>query len=77
MNKTAISKKPSGQKSSIPPIPQPPSPHPEKLPSKVPIPGEPTPSGSGIFQCKICGKKFNSKDELELHIKTDHELMRK
>jgi hypothetical protein len=42
-------------------------------PPNIPIPGEPTIGGeSELSSCKICGKSFNSKDELELHIKTDH-----
>jgi hypothetical protein len=59
---------------SIPPMPNNPE-HPETPPSKIPIPGEPTAAGkmhTHEYKCKICGKVFNSKKELSLHMKTEH-----
>jgi len=48
-------------------------PSPGEPPPNIPIPGEPSIGGEdALFTCKICGKSFNSKDELELHKKTDH-----
>jgi hypothetical protein len=62
------------EKASVPPpLPEAPELHPEKAPPNVPIPGEPTvEGGTDLFICEICGKVFNSKDELQLHIQTDH-----
>ncbi len=59
---------------SLPPMPTPPD-HPERPPPNIPIPGEPTAQGiihEHSYKCKICGKVFNSKKELEAHMKTDH-----
>jgi len=61
-----------------PPIPEAPELHPEKAPPNVPIPGEPTvEGGTDLFICEICGKVFNSKDELQLHLHTDHAPQKK
>jgi hypothetical protein len=49
-----------------------PEPHPERPPPNVPIPGEPSGGETGAFVCKKCGKTFNSKDELQVHMKMDH-----
>ncbi len=56
------------------PIPQP---HPEKPPPNVPIPGEASSGEVSVFICKICGKHYDSKEELELHMKTDHKSSKK
>lgn len=56
------------------PLPMP-EPHPEKPPPNIPIPGTPS---VGVnekqkqFKCKVCGKVFNSKEELKAHMETDH-----
>jgi len=69
-----------GHHASTPPPPNIPEPRPEMPPPQIPNP-EPTPKPKGetisgdkleAYKCKICGKTFDSKDELELHIKTDH-----
>jgi hypothetical protein len=49
--------------------------HPEKPPRNLPIPGEPTAEGKmheHEYRCKKCGKTFNSKQELKVHMKTEH-----
>lgn len=49
--------------------------HPERPPPNIPIPGEPTAAGETHkheYKCKECGKIFNSKKELEIHVKTEH-----
>jgi hypothetical protein len=49
--------------------------HPEMPPRNIPIPGEPTAAGETHkheYKCKECGKVFNSKKELEAHMKTEH-----
>lgn len=59
---------------SIPPMANLPD-HPERPPPNIPIPGEPTAQGEmheHDYKCKKCGKVFNSKKELEAHMKTDH-----
>ena len=64
--------KSSRKEKSVPPLPKIPEPHPERPPPNVPIPGEPSGGGeTGAFVCKICGKSFNSKNELKLHMKMD------
>jgi len=61
------------EKTQTHPLPQSPELHPEKAPPNIPIPGEPTvEGGTDLFICEVCGKVFNSKDELQLHILTDH-----
>jgi len=59
---------------SIPPPPYIPEPNPEKPLPSVPIPGEMGKGGGkrGVYKCKICGKIFSSKEELELHLKLTH-----
>ena len=64
---------------SIPP-PSIPEPNPE-TPPQIPNP-EPVPKPKDttinddvpteIYTCKFCGKTFDTKEELELHIKTQH-----
>ncbi len=49
-----------------------PSPHPEQPPPNIPIPGEPTEGNEKLFKCKICGKAFSIKIELDVHMETDH-----
>ena len=59
---------------SLPPMQTTPD-HPERLPSNIPISGEPTAQGDmheHSYKCKKCGKVFNSKKELKAHLKTDH-----
>ncbi len=49
--------------------------HPERMPPNIPIPGEPTAQGEmhkHEYKCKKCGKVFNSKQELNAHMKTEH-----
>jgi hypothetical protein len=69
----------SEKKAQIPPpLPEAPELHPEKAPPNVPIPGEPTvEGGTDLFICEVCGKVFNSKDELQLHLQTDHAPQKK
>jgi hypothetical protein len=62
---------------SMPPLPKVPEPHPEKPPPNIPIPGDNVLEGVGSFVCKKCGKTFNSKNELKLHMQTDHPKLRK
>ncbi len=50
-----------------------PGPSPNTPLPKVPIPGELGVAGEReAFKCKICGQNFNSKEELDVHLKTDH-----
>ncbi len=50
-----------------------PGPSPNTPLPKVPIPGELGVAGEReAFKCKICGENFNSKEELDTHMKTDH-----
>ncbi|HLN45979.1 MAG: C2H2-type zinc finger protein [Chloroflexota bacterium] len=50
-----------------------PGPSPNTPLPKVPIPGEVGVAGEReAFKCKTCGAIFNSKEELDLHMKTDH-----
>ncbi len=57
---------------SIPQMPTSPE-HPERPPRNIPIPGEPTFSvEERKYKCKKCGKVFNSKEELQVHVETDH-----
>jgi Zinc finger, C2H2 type len=61
-------------KASVPPMPNPPN-HPERPPPNIPIPGEPTAGGEKhehTYKCKKCGQVFNSKEELKLHMATNH-----
>jgi hypothetical protein len=44
----------------------------EKLPPKIPIPDMPTAGSQEHFKCKICGKVFNSEEEINAHLKIDH-----
>jgi hypothetical protein len=61
------------QEASMPPPPNIPQPHPERPPPNVPIPGEPTAGNSEVaYTCPVCKKVFNSEDELQLHMETDH-----
>jgi hypothetical protein len=63
------------RKENVPPPPNIPQPNPERSPPLNPNPEEtPTSAGSSTenYVCQICKKSFNSKDELELHIETDH-----
>ncbi len=81
MDKTNVPSKKDSIKSttnkkSVNPLPIP-EPHPEKMPPKIPIPGEPSSGEVSVFICKICGKHYDSKEELELHIKTDHKSSKK
>lgn len=49
--------------------------HPERPPRNIPIPGEPTAAGEThkhAYKCPKCGKVFNSKKELKVHMKIDH-----
>jgi hypothetical protein len=53
-------------------------PQPESPPPRAPIPKPSAHAGgTGTFTCSICRKSFNSKDELELHIETDHKARRR
>lgn len=78
---TRYSKEDKIRKAQTPPPPMPGGkepPHPERPPPNVPIPGEPTvEGGTDLFICEICGKVFNSKDELQLHLQTDHAPQKK
>jgi hypothetical protein len=51
------------------------APNPEKPLPSVPIPGNISLGGGerGVYKCKICGKIFNSKEELDVHLKLEHE----
>ena len=59
---------------SIPPTQNIPEPNPERPLPGVPIPGEMGKGGGkrGVYKCKICGKIFSSKEELDLHLKLTH-----
>ena len=64
----------SPKKASLPPMPNRPE-HPERVPSNVPIPGEPTAQGkkhTHEYKCPKCGQVFNSKKELKTHTETAH-----
>ncbi len=71
----------SSYQGNMPPPPNIPAPRPERPPPEIPNPEpEPQPEektkvGGDVaeaFKCQKCGKTFNSKDELDLHIETDH-----
>ena len=49
--------------------------NPEKPLPSVPIPGKISSGGGkrGVYKCKICAKVFNSKEELDVHLKLEHE----
>ena len=60
---------------SMPPFPPAPNEpyHPEKLPPNIPIPGKPeSVPGKRDYKCKICGKVFSSKEELDEHMHEAH-----
>jgi hypothetical protein len=40
---------------------------------KIPIPDMPTVGGQEHFKCEICGKVFNSEEEIKAHLKIDHD----
>ena len=43
---------------------------PDQQPSSLPPMDNPTPN---TFTCQICGKVFNTKEELILHLETEHQ----
>ena len=47
----------------------------EKPLPNVPIPGKMSLGGGkrGVFKCKICGKKYNTKEEHDFHLQFEHE----
>jgi uncharacterized C2H2 Zn-finger protein len=59
---------------SVPPLPKVPEFHPERPPPHIPIPGEPSPGEpeEQLYKCHLCGAVFGSKNELDLHMATDH-----
>jgi hypothetical protein len=63
------------QKDMVPHIPKTAVPNPEKPIPNVPIPGKISLGGGerGEYKCKICHKNFNSKEELDFHLKFEHE----
>jgi hypothetical protein len=49
-------------------------------PPEPPIPPSPPPLNTAAptkFTCQVCGKVFNSKEELTLHIQTVHQSPKK
>ncbi len=58
----------------MPPMPTSPD-NPGRPPPNIPIPGEPTAGDderTRKYKCSMCGKVFNSKEELKGHIETVH-----
>jgi hypothetical protein len=47
---------------------------PDQKPSSLPPMDNPT---SNKFACKICGKVFNTKEELTAHLETEHQSFKK
>ncbi len=71
MDKSLNSKKPALE--AVPILLSLPGPSPNTPLPKVPIPGQLGVAGEReAFKCKICGENFNSKEELDVHLKTDH-----
>jgi Zinc finger, C2H2 type len=48
---------------------------PEVTPLKVPIIKEPSLGSQPMLMCQICGKAFNTNEELEMHMATNHASM--
>ena len=71
---------------SVPPPPNIPEPKPEMPPTKIPN-SEPVPKPKDTtvsnemptetYTCKICGKTFNTQEELALHTETAHKSPKK
>jgi len=62
----------TSKKDSLLPMPNSPD-HPETPPPNIPIPGKPAQSEERqSYNCEICGKVFNSKTEIDLHMSIEH-----
>ncbi|MGA3289135.1 MAG: C2H2-type zinc finger protein [Candidatus Bathyarchaeia archaeon] len=49
-----------------------PEPHREILPPDISITNETNPGSQPQFLCQICGRAFNTSEELQAHITTEH-----
>jgi hypothetical protein len=65
-------KQPPDEVGIHPPSPDIAEPHREMPPPNISIPNDHNSGSKPQFLCQICGKAFNTSEELQAHTKTEH-----